>query len=895
MANYILESSFIFLWIAVVCEAQFFVPPIATKAVAGIDAKDVRVECYSDGLKVFIEKSRLPWIRSSENLHFLDPACIAGENDTHFIASTSYRSCGVTRKVQWNGMIYSNTLMTGFPETDDFDYKCPVISVKFTCVHSFFVWPKPRMTRAVAKYINCEHIVALGPKIKQGIVTRMRAKSGKIRMRSRVMSCPMVIGIGPPVQSGVYARVHVKSKGFKVKRTHAFVCSPLKGTYTYDMELKAYHDYGYSNPIENVFYIKHASVEVYYELKLKTSNSFLTIYPKRCYATPFADPMHKLQYTFIKDGCFMDDSVQLYKSDRNAFRFSIQTFQFVGIKDPKFYVHCDVSICDVEDGESFCAQGCKNKVKRRRRTGSKRRRINTGFVKKCKFEMIQVAIRRTMLRTATQNNLQLEDPNCLANVNETHFSFNIKRGKCGTLAKQSGTTIEISNSVNYRIDGTQVFSVPVKCKYTENRGSSLAERSFKVANRERYVSVSLSPSYHFNKKVVLDPGVAEVFSHMPLSINARELQGILDVSIASFDKNLEFVIDHCKVKPSATSKRKRLLIENDCAVDDRVFLHKRNTTSRLFIDFKKWKMPGNRLFAKCHFTVCHRNSPSTKCRRKACEDKVDLSSGGRRRRSTRYANLKASVSCNPDLIKVALQKKSVPTLRAKDLHLREESCKATENSTHIILETKPSSCRTTVKSFGQAIEYSNIILKETKILSGIIRRFSRFRLPVKCIFVPTTVKRHKPAFKATKALIRFSGISTGTYSVRLKLYTNEFFNQEMDFTNARMNPGSELFFQVGMEAPNASVAIYLETCYGKPFFSTDARERYTFIKDDCPVDGTVRFYESGRIDKKRFSLSPFEFSNALYKSVFVNCIISACDPKDQNSRCRKGCSDSFII
>ena len=76
------------------------------------------------------------------------------------------------------------------------------------------------------------------------------------------------------------------------------------------------------------------------------------------------------------------------------------------------------------------------------------------------------------------------------------------------------------------------------------------------------------------------------------------------------------------------------------------------------------------------------------------------------------------------------------------------------------------------------------------------------------------------------------GLSTGTYSVRLKLYTNELFNQEMDFTNARMNPGSELFFQVGMESPNASVAIYLETCYGKPFFSTDARERYTFIKDE---------------------------------------------------------------
>ena len=168
-----------------------------------------------------------------------------------------------------------------------------------------------------------------------------------------------------------------------------------------------------------------------------------------------------------------------------------------------------------------------------------------------------------MLRSATPNNLQLEDPSCLAHVNETHFSFNIKRGRCGTLTKQMGTTIEISNSVNYRIDGTQVFSVPVKCKYTESKGSSIAERPFKAVNRERYVSVSLSPSYHFNKKVVLDQGVAEAFSHMPLSINAIEYQGILDVSIASFDKNLDFVIDHCKVKPSATSKRKRLLIENE--------------------------------------------------------------------------------------------------------------------------------------------------------------------------------------------------------------------------------------------------------------------------------------------------------------------------------------------
>ena len=174
---------------------------------------------------------------------------LAGENETHFIASTSYRACGVSRKVQWNGLVYSNTLMTGFPDTDEFDPRCPVVSIKFTCVHSFFVWPKPRMTRAVAKYINCEHIVVLGPKIKNGIFGRMRAKSSGIRMRSRVLSCPMLIGIGPPVKSGEFARVTVQSKGFKVKRTEAFVCKPLKRNGEYDVQLKAYTDDKFSNEI----------------------------------------------------------------------------------------------------------------------------------------------------------------------------------------------------------------------------------------------------------------------------------------------------------------------------------------------------------------------------------------------------------------------------------------------------------------------------------------------------------------------------------------------------------------------------------------------------------------------------------------------------------------------
>ena len=51
-----------------------------------------------------------------------------------------------------------------------------------------------------------------------------------------------------------------------------------------------------------ILYTPLLSVDVFYELRLKTSATSLTIYPKRCYATPTKDPLHKVQYTFIKDG-----------------------------------------------------------------------------------------------------------------------------------------------------------------------------------------------------------------------------------------------------------------------------------------------------------------------------------------------------------------------------------------------------------------------------------------------------------------------------------------------------------------------------------------------------------------------------------------------------------------
>lgn len=75
------------------------------------------------------------------------------------------------------------------------------------------------------------------------------------------------------------------------------------------------------------------------------------------------------------------------------------------------------------------------------------------------------------------------------------------------------------------------------------------------------------------------------------------------------------------------------------------------------------------------------------------------------------------------------------------------------------------------------------------------------------------------------------GISYGTFAVRLTLFTDPTFETEMNSLSARLSPGSEMYFEVSMEAPNVSMAMYLEFCYGKPFFSSDKDERFIFIKN----------------------------------------------------------------
>ena len=120
--------------------------------------------------------------------------------------------------------------------------------------------------------------------------------------------------------------------------------------------------------------------------------------------------------------------------------------------------------------------------------------------------------------------------------------------------------------------------------------------------------------------------------------------------------------------------------------------------------------------------------------------------------------LKVGVECNPNKILVAIDKKTMPRLKATDLHLKQSDCRAKENETHIVLETRPNDCQTSVKAFGTAVEYTNIIRSKAKFISGIIERTASFSLPFKCVFVASPQPHFARRFKI-KPSVQFTSES----------------------------------------------------------------------------------------------------------------------------------------
>ena len=92
-----------------------------------------------------------------------------------------------------------------------------------------------------------------------------------------------------------------------------------------------------------------------------------------------------------------------------------------------------------------------------------------------------------------------------------------------------------------------------------------------------------------------------------------------------------------------------------------------------------------------------------------------------------------SVNCS-DVITVALEKKTFPFFDVARLHLRYSSCKATQNDTHLLINTPLNGCGTMVNETEDDLIFWNEIRTEVILIDNVITRSHDVKIPFYCSY-----------------------------------------------------------------------------------------------------------------------------------------------------------------
>ncbi|XP_041720818.1 CUB and zona pellucida-like domain-containing protein 1 [Coregonus clupeaformis] len=128
------------------------------------------------------------------------------------------------------------------------------------------------------------------------------------------------------------------------------------GKFTYQFEF--FHSSRFNTMVDPDSYPVEVDLKelVYMEITSMTSVPNTEMFVESCKATPSENPEH---YSIIQNGCKKDKTVQIYSSSQSQFHFAMEAFKFIGMHD-QVYISCAVILCEAENPNTRCAQGCVN-------------------------------------------------------------------------------------------------------------------------------------------------------------------------------------------------------------------------------------------------------------------------------------------------------------------------------------------------------------------------------------------------------------------------------------------------------------------------------------------------------------------------------------------------------
>ncbi|NWH18637.1 CUZD1 protein, partial [Grus americana] len=130
----------------------------------------------------------------------------------------------------------------------------------------------------------------------------------------------------------------------------------------YNVSMSFYDSDSFSKPVRQSPYYVDLNQTLFAQVSLHSTDPNLLVFVDTCIASPRPD-FGSLTYDLIRSGCSKDDTVVTYPTLEHYGRFKFNAFRFLR-SFPSVYLQCDILICDNNNANSRCTEGCISRQKR---------------------------------------------------------------------------------------------------------------------------------------------------------------------------------------------------------------------------------------------------------------------------------------------------------------------------------------------------------------------------------------------------------------------------------------------------------------------------------------------------------------------------------------------------
>ncbi|XP_078357327.1 uncharacterized protein LOC144642207 isoform X3 [Oculina patagonica] len=248
-----------------------------------------------------------------------------------------------------------------------------------------------------------------------------------------------------------------------------------------------------------------------------------------------------------------------------------------------------------------------------------------------------------------------------------------------------------------------------------------------------------------------------------------------------------------------------------------------------------------------------------------------------------------SVTCNDNNMTVSLEKRTFKFFEVSQLHLRYASCRATQNSTHLLISTPLNGCGTLVNETEDALMFWNEVLADAVIIDFVVTRTHDIKVPFYCSYS----RKILLSLSFTPQRIYFgTEAGYGNFTFKMDFYKSSSFSTpytDQDYP-LEVELNDYMYVRFSVES-SADLVIMAENCKATKYGSFYSWPQYTIIQNGCPRDTTLDYSYDPSRSFQQFKFKTFRFFND-YDTVYFHCELLACHRYSPKSRCSASCSAS---